>query len=81
MSVLIDISEPFDRSALPTTIDKRCLPRLQPSGVGKASAVVPDLGEHPGADLHAEAGEADDDLSVRVLGESLFDRLPVMAVQ
>jgi hypothetical protein len=48
-----------------------------PSGRGRRRtlSVVPDFGEHPGAELNAEAREAEDDLSVRVLGESLFDRL------
>jgi hypothetical protein len=45
------------------------------AGVDEPGAIVSDLGEHPGADLDAEAGEAEDDLSVRVLRESFFDRL------
>lgn len=44
-------------------------------GVGEPVAVVSDLGEHPGTELDAESGEAEDDLSVRGLGESLFQRL------
>jgi hypothetical protein len=39
---------------------------LQPASVGEPLSVVPDLGKHPGAELGAEAGEAEDDLSVRV---------------
>lgn len=48
---------------------------FRPRASAKRALVVPDLGEHPGAELDAEAGEAEDDLSVRVLRESLFDRL------
>lgn len=48
---------------------------LQAAGVGEPCPVVADLGEHPGAELCAETGEAEDDLSVRVLRERLVDRL------
>lgn len=44
-------------------------------GVRQSAAVVADPGEHSGAELNAESGKADDGLSVRVLTESLFDRL------
>lgn len=45
---------------------------LQAAGVGETASVVSDLGQHPGAELDAEAGEAEDDFSVRVLRESLL---------
>lgn len=48
--------------------------RLEAPGVGKPCAVVADLGEHPGTELDAEAGEAEEDLGVRVPGESLLHR-------
>lgn len=37
---------------------------LQCPGVGEARGVVSDLGGHPGAELHAQAGKAEVDLSV-----------------
>lgn len=40
---------------------------LQSAGISEAGAVVTDLGEHPGAGQHPQAGEAGDDLGVRVL--------------
>jgi len=46
----------------------------EPTSVREAGLVVADLGEHPGAEVDAEAGKAEDDLSVRVLRESLLDR-------
>ena len=48
--------------------------RLQAAGVGEPCAVVPDLGEYPGAELGAEPGEAQDHVSVRVLRERLLHR-------
>lgn len=48
---------------------------LQASCVGEAASVVADLGQHPGTELDAETGKAEDDLSVRVLRESRFHRL------
>lgn len=47
---------------------------LQCPGVGEASAVVSDLGEHSGGELHSQAGEAEQDLSVRVLSKMLLHR-------
>ncbi|KOU62107.1 hypothetical protein ADK96_27175 [Streptomyces sp. IGB124] len=47
----------------------------QAAGVGEPLPVVSDLGEDPGSELSAEAGEAEDDSSVRVLREGFFDRL------
>lgn len=44
---------------------------VRPAGVGEPGAVVSDLGEYPGAELEAEAGAAEDDLRVRVLGKPL----------
>jgi hypothetical protein len=40
---------------------------FQPAGVSEAGAVIADLGKHPGAGQHSQAGEAGDDLGVRVL--------------
>ncbi|MFF2468408.1 hypothetical protein [Streptomyces mirabilis] len=37
--------------------------------------VVADLGQHPGAELDSEPGEAQDHVSVRVLRKRLLDRL------
>lgn len=48
---------------------------LEAAGVGEPGAVVSDLGEHPGAELDAETGKAEDHVSVRVLRESLLHRL------
>jgi hypothetical protein len=48
---------------------------LQTAGVGETLAVVPDLSEYPSAELGAEAGKTEDDLSVRMLGESFLHRL------
>ena len=40
---------------------------FQPTGIGEAGAVIADLGQHPGAGQHPQAGKAGDDLGVRVL--------------
>lgn len=48
---------------------------LQRSGVGEAAAVVADLGEHPGAEQGARAGEAEQDLTADVLPEGGFGGL------
>jgi hypothetical protein len=45
---------------------------LEGSGVGEAGPVVADLGEDAGCELGAEAGEAEQDLAVGVLGEGGF---------
>ena len=40
---------------------------FQPAGIGETGAVIADLGEHPGTGQLPQAGEAGDDLGVRVL--------------
>jgi hypothetical protein len=40
---------------------------LQPAGLSEAGPVIADLGQHPGTGQHPQAGEAGDDLGVRVL--------------
>jgi hypothetical protein len=40
---------------------------LQSAGISEAGAVITDLGEHPGAGQHPQAGEAGDDFGVRVV--------------
>ncbi len=40
---------------------------FESAGISEAGAVIADLGEYPGAGQHPQAGEAGDDLGVRVL--------------
>ncbi len=48
---------------------------LEAAGVGEAGVVVADFRQDARGELDAEAGEGQQDLGVRVLGEELLDGL------
>jgi hypothetical protein len=64
-----------DRGGLAAGPGHRCATGvgLEASGVGEAGAVVADLGQDAGAGQRTEAGHADEDRRVRVLGKAFSD--------